>query len=227
MEVAAAWSETPFQFICEVHAPRPEAVRRLSIESFQRNEGASIQALQAAWNRILLRPEFGAIDARTDIPEDEKAEEARDFLHKLLNLPDKAHTGLHDRQSLFASVWAAIEGKAEDNLGQLHRSYGRACGLVSRRGAAMYRYAPTDAFLKTLVLANVERRMELREFLVLLRKRYHLAFGPNEVSVASIDSDRTIFEKNSLRLQERFKSMGMLNRLSDGVAFVENPNPVP
>jgi hypothetical protein len=80
--------------------------------------------------------------------------------------------------------------------------------------------------LKTIVLATVEKRMELREFLQIIFKRYHLVFGPNEANEArdSADFDGTVFEKNALRLEERLKSMGMLNRLSDGMAFVENPN---
>jgi len=68
--------------------------------------------------------------------------------------------------------------------------------------------------------------MELKEFLQTVFDRYHLVFGPNEANLArgSSDFDGTVFDKNARRLEERLKSMGMLNRLSDGVAFVENPN---
>lgn len=228
LETAAAWIGWPHvRFICEVLAPRMEAVRRLSIESFQQNEGATLRALSAAWERLTATPEFVKMEAEAkNLPEEDRVAELRDFLHTKLTLPHDEHNNRSTTIELQSSVLESIESKAEDNLTQLHRAYGRACGLVSRRGARLYRYAPTDLFLKTIVMATVEKRMELREFLQTVFTRYHLVFGPNEASAAqgSADFEGTVFDKNARRLEERLKSMGMLNRLSDGVAFVENPN---
>jgi hypothetical protein len=228
LETAATWAKWPrVRFFCEVLAPRMEAVRRLSIESFQTNEGATLQALNAGWEHILSSPEFLKMDAEAkDLPEEDRVAEMRDFIHERMVLPADDYLGCSTTVELKARIWESLESKAEDNLGLLHRAYGRACGLVSRRGARLYRYAPTDSFLKTIVLATVERRMELREFLQAIFERYHLVFGPNEANAArgSADFDASVFEKNARRLEERLKSMGMLNRLSDGVAFVENPN---
>src|SRR5262249_34094986 len=118
-----------------------------------------------------------------------------------------------------------LHDKLDDNNGLLHSAYGRHCGLVSKRSARSYRYAPTDALLKTLVLANVKDRIEFTEFLSLLFSRYRFVFGPAEASTAlsSEDFEETPFRRNVDRLEERLRSMGLLNRLSDGVAYVENP----
>ena len=227
LETAAAWADWPrVHFICEVLGPRTP-VRRLSIESFQQNEGATMLALAGAWKRLTGGAEFKAmLTASQGLPEEDRIAEARDFLHRRLRLPEDEHVVAGTIDDLLASVWSSIESKAEDNLTLLHRAYGRSCGLVSRRGARQYRYAPTDLFLKTIVLATVDRRLELREFLHLLFERYHLVFGPNEANLVrgEADFEGTVFEKNARRLEERLKSMGMLNRLSDGVAFVENPH---
>jgi hypothetical protein len=228
LETAAAWAHWPrVRFFCEVLAPKMEAARRLSIESFQTNEGATLQALAAGWLRLISGPEFRQMEAESkDLPEEDRVAEMRDFIHEQIVLPSKDYLGCSTTDELKARIWENIESKAEDNLCLLHRAYGRACGLVSRRGARLYRYAPTDSFLKTIVLATVEKRMELREFLQIVFERYHLVFGPNEANAArgSADFDASVFEKNARRLEERLKSMGMLNRLSDGVAFVENPS---
>lgn len=232
LETAAGWAGWPkIRFFCEVLAPRMEAVRRLSIESFQVNEGGTFQALSAAWEGLFETPEYKQLETEIgELPEEERVAEMRDFVHERLSLPADEMRQCTTTDELKAKIWESIEAKADDNVGLLHRSYGRACGLVSRRGARLYRYAPTDAFLKTLVLATVERRMELREFLQKIFERYHLVFGPNEANASRGSSDffdSSVFEKNARRLEERLKSMGMLNRLSDGVAFVENPTPAP
>lgn len=228
LETAAAWiGSSRIRFVCEVLAPKIESVRRLSIESFQQNEGATLRALVAAWERLNSSSEIIKFEADSKgLPEEDRVEELRELLQDALGFGKDDHTNCSTTDELRSSVWAGIESKAEDNLTQLHRTYGRACGLVSRRGARLYRYAPTDLFLKTIVLTNVERRMELKEFLLTVFNRYHLIFGPNEANLArdSSDFEATVFEKNARRLEERLKSMGMLNRLSDGVAFVENPN---
>jgi hypothetical protein len=117
-----------------------------------------------------------------------------------------------------------LRDKHDDNWSIIHAAYGRQCGLVSKRGTRNYRYAPTDSLLKTLVLANVSTRMEISQFLQLLFQRYRLVFGPVEASeiLASMDYDEPAFQKNRLRLEDRLRSMGLLNRLSDGCAYVEN-----
>jgi hypothetical protein len=96
---------------------------------------------------------------------------------------------------------------------------------VSKRGTTRLRYAPTDAFLKSLVFSNVRKRIEFNDFLVQLYQRYGLVFGEREAEkVLSIDNmDKKPFRANSLRLEHRLGSLGLLKRLSDACAYVENP----
>ena len=79
--------------------------------------------------------------------------------------------------------------------------------------------------LPTLVLATVRHRTEFGLFLTQLKERYGIVIGPVEAqAVLDADSfDRTSFERNRDRLEARLSSMGLVNRLSDGCAFVLNP----
>jgi hypothetical protein len=224
---AAGMGDSNLFFVCEVLAPKMEAVRQLSIRSFQNNEGRSYAAVQAAWDRLLQHAEWRSIaDPEAALPVDEQIAEALTFFIKHISLkPDRLPPAFSSISAFLEYLSELIERKLDDNVGLLHRSYGRDCGFVSKRGTRNYRYAPTDSFLKTLVLANVEQRMELRDFLRRLFDRYHLVLGPEEAEriKGNNDFEGTVFKKNAKRLEDRLKSMGMLNRLSDGVAFVENP----
>jgi hypothetical protein len=98
-------------------------------------------------------------------------------------------------------------------------------GLVSKRGTNKFRYAPTDALLKALILANVERRMELKEFLAKVFDRYGLVFGDREAEqvLDREQFDKKAFQANAHRLEQRLGSLGVLRRLSDACAYVQNP----
>ena len=63
-------------------------------------------------------------------------------------------------------------------------------------GTNRLRYAPNDIFLKTLVVANVEKRKEFNKFLADLYDRYGLVFGEQEASKAlSVEEfDRKAFQ---------------------------------
>jgi hypothetical protein len=222
---AARMGDTNLFFVCEVLAPKMEAVRQHSVRSFQSNEGRPYAAVQAAWNDLFEHPEWKSISDEGILPVDEQIEEALSFLAKHISLKTDDFPAFSSLSALQDYLRDMVERKLEDNIGSLHREYGRRCGFVSKRGTRNYRYAPTDSFLKTLVLANVERRIELRDFLRGLFDRYHLVLGPDEAERVrgNNEFEGTVFKKNAKRLEDRLKSMGMLNRLSDGVAFVENP----
>jgi hypothetical protein len=52
-----------------------------------------------------------------------------------------------------------------------------------------------------------------------------LVFGDREAEQARIDReiDKKPFQANALRLEQRLSSLGLLKRLSDACAYVENP----
>ena len=124
-----------------------------------------------------------------------------------------------------AELRRAAINRHKQHVANVHRNYGRDIGLVSKRGTNRLRYAPTDTLLKSLVLANVTTRMEYKEFLCRLFKRYGLIFGEREAEVVipKEDFEKKAFQANSRRLEQRLSSLGMLRRLSDACAYVQNP----
>jgi hypothetical protein len=228
METAAAWAgrSCPPVYVCEVIAPKMEFVRQRALRSFLDNDGLPRIALEEFCNAAMSTPEWdAAVSSPALLTEAERIDEATRYLSEHLWMDAKDITGCADIIELKTAVLRRLHDKLDDNVGVLHSAYGRQCGLVSKRGTRSYRYAPTDALLKTLVLANVHTRVEIADFLTLLFRRYRLVFGPAEACVAlgQDDFEETPFQRNLDRLEERLRSMGLLNRLSDGVAYVENP----
>ena len=135
------------------------------------------------------------------------------------------YDGPHDPDQLLAEFRRAAVSRHRSHVANVHRTYGVGAGLVSRRGTTRLRYAPTDALLKALILANVGTRMDYRALLQRLHERYGLVIGENEAKVAldPDDYDEKAFEANSARLERRLRTLGMLRRLSDACAYVENP----
>jgi hypothetical protein len=64
-----------------------------------------------------------------------------------------------------------------------------------------------------------------KEFLDLLFIRYGIVIGEREAEVvlANTDFEKKAFQTNSQRLEQRLSSLGMLRRLSDACAYVQNP----
>jgi len=87
------------------------------------------------------------------------------------------------------------------------------------------RYAPTDRLLKTLVVACVDNRIEFKDFLTRLHERYGIVIGDAQARpfVDAGTADQEDFSDNAHRLEERLASLGLLRRLSDSCAYVENP----
>lgn len=103
--------------------------------------------------------------------------------------------------------------------------YSQEIGLaIARKGAGRW-YTLSDSLLEALVLANVREPLEYTEFLKLLHKRYQLVVGPAtaESVFRDLPAPREQFKTNQERLEERLRVLGLLRRLSDDCAFVENP----
>ena len=111
------------------------------------------------------------------------------------------------------SIWAAIA---------IHTR--RAGMVLAQQGAGTW-YAPNDAFLEALVLANVEDPIEMGEFLRRLFLRYRIVIG-QEQAYKAFEGETTSLEKlktNEQRLEERLRILGYIDRKSDACAFVVNP----
>jgi hypothetical protein len=225
LETASVWlgKEQPY-FICEVIAPRMERIRELAGRSFLYNDGLPRMAIHRALDIFTESPEWQQLIERVEgAPDSEKVREASELLESRFWVKPTPQDTLNIAD-LLSNLHNDLDDKADNSSAAVHLEFGKQCGLVSLRGTRKYRYAPTDSLLKTIVLANVRRRMELNEFLALLFENYRLVFGPTEAGKALSDEyEETPFQANKNRLEERLRSMGMLNRLSDGLAYVENP----
>jgi hypothetical protein len=67
--------------------------------------------------------------------------------------------------------------------------------------------------------------MEFQDFLEELFMKYGFIIGDKQASsyINSGRADQEAFSENASRLEQRLSSMGLLKRLSDAFAYVENP----
>lgn len=220
--VAAKYCLAPKpHFICEVLAPRRTPVRELSISNFQMNDILPSRAVDAYIEAIGRSQEWQRCQS-SETP----FADCRRLLVDTVRWPgEDDYNGPPDENALIADLKRSAQARHRRHVAAVHRSYGAGCGLVSRRGTNQLRYAPTDALLKSLILANVPTRMDYSEFLDLLYHRYGLVIGEREAGLVLSDDefDRKSFQLNSARLERRLRTLGMLRRLSDACAYVENP----
>jgi len=212
----ASGDESPaVRYTVEVHAPKPDTVRRLARYSYQLNNELPSRRLDAALARI------GSLESIST------ALERRDK-HALQTELEARWWPQVRRYSKAASadrLWSEFHQRAKkrhrQHLGNVHHEYMRACGLASREGTNAYRYCPSDAFLRTLVLANVSERMDFEEFLDRLYERYGIAVARRHVE-QYLPGDLSDFDANAERLLARLTRLGLVHRLSDACAYVVN-----
>jgi hypothetical protein len=158
---------------------------------------------------------------------DEPALNAAEILKKAFDWPDPddADDIGSDPDLLVGRLIERAITRHKQHVGKVHATWSRAIGLSSRRSSRRVRYAPTDRLLKTLVVTCVGRRVEFKEFLETLHDRYGIVIGDGQARelIAIGDADQEDFSDNAHRLEERLASLGLLKRLSDSCAYVENP----
>ena len=209
-------------FVCEVVAPRKTLVRELSVMSYLRNNELPARAVDE-YVRKLGRTEEWKMAAAGPSAFATCRQLARDYARWPQDEDD--YDGPAEPEKLLAALRRAALQRHRRDVGGVHRSYGGGVGLVSRRSTNRLRYAPTDKLLKALILANVPNRMEYGQFLSLLFERYGFVFGEREAQrvLTPEEIDKRAFQANSERLESRLRTLGMLRRLSDACAYVENP----
>ena len=209
-------------FICEVIAPKKTLVRELSINNYQQNNLLTTRTVEAYISRISKSDNWQtAIENSTAAAAFVKCKE---ILQNELWWP-VSYEGQSNVTALISELKEAAKKRHRQHAANVHRTYGTAIGLISRRSTNRLRYAPSDTFLKTLVVANVKGHVEFSEFLTNLYNRYGLVFGEQEASIVltAAEFDQKVFQSNTERLEQRLSSMGMLRRFSDACAYVINP----
>jgi hypothetical protein len=208
-------------FVCEVVAPRKTLVREISCELYQDNNLLPAQAVEAFIEKVESSPAW-----KQALTESGAFEKCRAILRDTVRWGDDSdYSGPSDPEQLMDALRQAAMKRHRQHVANIHRNYGRDIGLVSKRGTVKLRYAPNDSLLKTLLFANVDKRMELNDFLAKLQSRYGIVFGDREAEhvLRRGDFDKKAFRANSRRLEQRLASLGILKRLSDACAYVINP----
>ena len=224
LAIAVAWSgkESSPQIVCEIVAPKKSLVRELSSDSYLENNVLPAQAVGAYIDNIASSEGW-----QCALAEPGAFVRCRQILQNQVRWGESPedYDGPSDPEALLLELRAFALAGHKQHVANIHRSYGREIGLVSKRGTNKLRYAPTDSLLKTLLLANVPNRMELNEFLQHLFDRYGFIIDDRqaEKTLAKELFDKKAFQANARRLEERLGSLGLLRRLSDGCAYVENP----
>jgi hypothetical protein len=224
LNIAREWSNSSkkLYLVCEVVAPKKTLVRELSSASFSENNLLPARAVETYIDQIADSEEW-----QTAMIDPGSFVRCRQILQDRVRWGEAAddYDGPNDAQAMLSELKAQALTGHRQHVANVHRSFGREAGLVSKRGTNKFRYAPTDALFKALLLANVNRRMELNEFLERLYERYGFVFGDREAEriLDRDEFDKKVFQANSRRLEQRLGSLGMLRRLSDGCAYVENP----
>jgi hypothetical protein len=217
----------PCGFVLEIVSPKKTIIRTISTESFDTNDGFSRQAIEAHIRQVLATEEW------------QNAKQSDDPLSASIFLlryrfawpptkdrdSDEEIAGVGSPELMIDKLCAKALVRHKQHIDKFHSSWGRQIGFSSRRGTNRTRYAPTDSFLKTLVLTTVNVRMEFQEFLNELHQKYGFVIGDRQAKeiIASGSADKKAFVENANRLEQRLASIGLLKRLSDACAYVENP----
>lgn len=211
--------EKPLQLICEVVAPKKTLVREISCDLYQENNLLPAQAIETFIARIESSPAW-----QQALSENGAFEKCRKILREEVRWGED-YEGPSDPEQLISALRQAAMKRHRQHVANIHRNYGREIGLVSKRGTVKLRYAPTDALLKTLLFANVEKRTELHHFLERLHTRYGIVFSDKQAEqvLPKGEFEKKAFQANSRRLEQRLGSLGVVKRLSDGCAYVVNP----
>lgn len=213
---------TPPQFVLEIVAPKKTTVRELASDEFQKNNNLPQRAIEYSIRSIVDSQEWQeCLNSYSPI------EGAIDLLQKRFawSVKEDESDGSGSPEDLLSSLRERAVKRHQQHLGKFHGSWSREIGLSSSRGSRRTRYAPTDSLLRTLVLTSVQSRMEFQEFLTKLHQKYGFIIGDRQATnlINSGDADREDFVANAERLERRLASIGLLKRLSDACAYVQNP----
>ncbi|MBL8604946.1 MAG: hypothetical protein JNK72_23665 [Myxococcales bacterium] len=227
---AAEWTpnEGHVRLVMEIVAPKKTTVRDLAVECFTANTQRTSKAVDAYISDVVVRsPMWERALAQEDSTE--RWEMMRAALSDAIRLDAEKHGLPTAPDACLDEVRAKAKRRHGEHLGEAHTAYAQAIGLASRRGTRRMRYAPSDQLLKTLVFTVVGERMEFQHFLAALFERYGMVIGPRQAEYLIRDgsADRAAFDDNAYRLEMRLASLGLLRRLSDACAYVENPMKAP
>jgi len=219
--MAEVGSQGDPEFVCEIVGPKKTAVRDISADSFQGNQALPRQAMETRIRKVVDTEAW-----TTALESNNPVEEAAEVLRSEFDWPNQTDpTNDRSPDDLVERLVAKAGRRHKQHVAKVHAVWTRGLGLTSRRNSRRNRYAPSDQLLKTLVICRVEKRMEFKEFLQDLADHYGMVIGDTQAArwIEEGAADQQDFSNNARRLEQRLASLGLLNRLSDSCAYVENP----
>ena len=207
-------------FVLEIAAPRKTSILELSADNLGSNRSLSRRAIHAYIGRAKEDKAWQmALNSRSP------ADAARDYLSKRFSWEPEDIVPGGDPDKVYQALHSYAEKRHSEHVAKVHTEWSRQIGLsVSRRGTGTW-YAADDALLKALVMTTVKGREEYHRFLAEIFRRYRLVIGVQEAEDAygTLPTDEKAFTQNTQRLEQRLRTLGLLRRLSDDCAYVENP----
>lgn len=210
------------KFVLEIVSYKKNAVRDLSAESYRENNDLPRQAILE-----YIRSVTNTRDWHEAIESLDPVGLAMNVMRKIFCWPDDDDNlgSVANPNILIDKLSAKAVARNKQHIYKIHGAWGKEIGLSSRRGSRRTRYALSDQLLKTLVLCTVPKRLEFQDFLQRLYAKYGFIIGDHQASkfISRGDADQEAFSENAIRLEQRLSSIGLLKRLSDACAYVENP----
>ena len=195
------------------------SIRKLSTEHYHLHREMSREAIKHRVNAFTETDEWK--QARVAVNRNKQAMDALVRAFRCRSVIDLKDTPERQVEKV---IEQAIKNH-DSHLGRVPGFQAQQIGLaISRTGAGRW-YSFSDSLVEALVLTNVTIPMEYGEFLQRLWNRYRMVIGPAvaEQAFRELPAPREQFKANQERLEDRLRVLGLLRRLSDDCAFVENP----
>lgn len=215
----------------EIGAPKAEPIildltngadkqlRQSSKEHLNRHRQAANRAVRAYVEKRVANDEGW----ETAVGQDNRAGAAKE-IQRLFGFKNKEKRFSSPKNQLEALIQQATK-RDKNNIHKYLLPLVKDIGLATSRPRVGSWFGVDDAMISALVMANVTRTVELREFVALLYVRYGLVIGPEEARKAFERPPVGVqsFEANLAALETRMTRLALTQRLSDDCAFVTNP----
>lgn len=216
----------PF-FLDLLGAPGNNPIRKLSANQFKRHRSLPVEAIGAFIDAFAASEEWVAVTTSAAGAKEAMDLLAARFLWKPQRSPNPDWMPSPEEQ--LAEMRTQAQNSKGHSITSTFANHAKHVGMLRAQRSSGTWYAPSDAFLEALVLANVTWPMEFGDFLHRLMTRYNIVIGPEEVRAAfnvkssALPAPLADLKENERRLEDRLRVLGFLDRKSDDCAFVINP----
>lgn len=216
----------PF-FLDLLGAPGNNPIRKLSANQFKRHRSMPVEAIGAFIDTFAASDQWTAVLSSAAGGKEAMDLLATRFLWKPSRSPNPDWMPPPEEQ--LAELRTQAQNSKGHSISSTFSNHAKHIGMLRAQRSSGTWYAPSDAFLEALVLANVTTPMEFGDFLHGLMTRYKIVIGPEEVRIAfnvktsALPAPLADLKENERRLEDRLRVLGFLDRKSDDCAFVINP----